>query len=180
MFRESWHRRRYKAAVEFVGGAKKVLDIGCCGPCKTIEDGAFLKMLGRGTGMDLKKCRQADFDFRQGSIERIPFPPKHFDAVVATEIFEHVPKAEKARAEVHRVLRDNGVFVFSSFSGSLFAQLVWFLFTNIAGSNFKHDHVNIKTKKEWKKFFRGYFAVEMEKSVWGLTDVIKFRKIPRK
>lgn len=177
MFREKWHMLRYKTAAEFTGNSQKVLDIGCCRPCKTIDDGAFLKMLGRGTGMDIKPCEQKDFDFKIGTIEKIPFADNTFDAVVATEVFEHCENLEKPKKEVYRVLKKNGIFVFSSFSGGLFAQLVWFLFINIAGSDFKCDHKNVHKKEEWKKFFADSFKVEKEKSVWGLTDVMLLRKI---
>ncbi len=176
MIREIWHRKRYMTAAEFVGSKERVLDIGCCKPCKTMSDGSFIKILGRGTGLDIKDCEDKSFDFKKGSVENIPFPDETFDAIVATEIFEHISNLKNAKKEIYRVLKKDGVFVFSSFSGSFFAQTVWFFFTNIAGSSFKEDHINIHTKKEWKKLFEDLFEVEKEKTIWGLTDIIKFRK----
>jgi len=180
MIRELWHVKRFKIAADFVGGCERVLDIGCRRSCETIDDGAFLKMIGRGTGLDIRDCKKKDFDFKKGSVEKIPFPDGHFDAVVATEIFEHLPNVKKAESEICRVLKDNGVFVFSSFSGSLFAQAIWFAFTNLNAAIYKHYHINVRKEREWKTLFSQNFSVERERCIWGLTTVVKFRKRPKK
>lgn len=46
-----------------------------------------------------------------GSADNIPFPDRHFDSIVATQVFEHLPDFEKAAKEVSRVLRSGGCFL---------------------------------------------------------------------
>jgi ubiquinone/menaquinone biosynthesis C-methylase UbiE len=47
-----------------------------------------------------------------GDIQRLPFPDDSFDLVTANMVVEHVADPARLVAEVERVLRPNGVFVF--------------------------------------------------------------------
>ncbi|MDO8657568.1 MAG: class I SAM-dependent methyltransferase [Candidatus Levybacteria bacterium] len=47
----------------------------------------------------------------KGDIEHIPFPDNSFSAVLATEIFEHIPYQKSVIAEMWRVLKRNGFFI---------------------------------------------------------------------
>lgn len=46
------------------------------------------------------------------SIENIPFPDNAFDVVIAQWVFEHVANAPQTVAEIQRVLKPGGVFIF--------------------------------------------------------------------
>lgn len=46
----------------------------------------------------------------QASAEQLPFPDQTFDAAYSFHVLEHVPAPQRACAEVHRVLKDNGPF----------------------------------------------------------------------
>jgi SAM-dependent methyltransferase len=46
-----------------------------------------------------------------GSIEKIPFPDGHFDSVVCTQVFEHLPHPVESAREVSRVLKKGGHLV---------------------------------------------------------------------
>lgn len=46
------------------------------------------------------------------SLDELPFPAGEFDAVVATLVLCSVPRLDRAIAEIHRVLRPGGRFVF--------------------------------------------------------------------
>jgi len=54
---------------------------------------------------------------RGGRAEEIPFPDGEFDMVHAHSVVEHIPNLEMAFAEINRVLRSGGVFMFSAASG---------------------------------------------------------------
>mgnify|MGYP001605819804 FL=1 len=58
--------------------------------------------------MDIKPGSNIDV---VGSADNIPFPDRHFDSVVATQVFEHLLDFEKAAKEVNRVLKPGGIIL---------------------------------------------------------------------
>ena len=51
-------------------------------------------------------------DFHVDNAEKMPFPSEAFDTVVSTWTMCSIPGVQQALAEVHRVLKGNGRFVF--------------------------------------------------------------------
>jgi len=58
-----------------------------------------------------------------GDAERIGVPDATYDAVVELTIFHHVPGWRRALAEVRRVLRPGGVFLFEELSTEFFFEV---------------------------------------------------------
>jgi ubiquinone/menaquinone biosynthesis C-methylase UbiE len=58
-----------------------------------------------------------EIDFRVASIDDLPFPDKHFNVVISSMMFHHLPVAIKVSGlkEVRRVLKDDGRFLLSDF-----------------------------------------------------------------
>jgi ubiquinone/menaquinone biosynthesis C-methylase UbiE len=58
-----------------------------------------------------------DIDFRVASIDDLPFPDKHFNVVISSMMFHHLPVVikESGLKEVRRVLKDDGRFLLSDF-----------------------------------------------------------------
>jgi SAM-dependent methyltransferase len=54
--------------------------------------------------------------FTEGDAEAMPFPDASFDAVVSSFGIHHVPRPERALAEVFRMLRPGGRFVFATWA----------------------------------------------------------------
>jgi ubiquinone/menaquinone biosynthesis C-methylase UbiE len=52
--------------------------------------------------------RSRDVGWVQGDAQRLPFPDRHFDALVSTEAFHWFPDGAAALAEFHRVLAPGG------------------------------------------------------------------------
>jgi len=56
-------------------------------------------------------------DFQNGvqcqDVQRLSFPDASYDLCTSTEVFEHVPDDAKGFSEMHRVLRPNGLLVFT-------------------------------------------------------------------
>ena len=124
-------------AAAHVAGARvpaaAVLDIGCgegqvaryvaaylAGAAETDHAGAGA---GRGTpmvvGVDPSWAQAQEVRARGGGVApalavagALPFPTESFDTVVVCLVFEHIDDAEGALAEVARVLRPGGRFVF--------------------------------------------------------------------
>jgi len=96
---------------------KKVLDLGC-------GTGIYIKILKRRKakvwGIDLSpkmieiaKSEIKDVNFKIGSVYKLPYESNFFDIVVAGLVIEHFKNLDKAFREVYRVLKKNGIFIFS-------------------------------------------------------------------
>jgi len=86
--------------------SKRILDIGCGKkPYKL-----FFSKATNYVGID-KRSASADV---LGVAECLPFRSKIFDAVLCTQVLEHVEKPRKVLREINRVLTDNGVLVLST------------------------------------------------------------------
>jgi SAM-dependent methyltransferase len=79
-----------------------------------------------------------DVDGRVADAERIPYPDNSFDLVIGHAVLHHIPDVRAAFAEVLRVLKPGGRFVFAGEPtkiGDTYArklgQLTWFLTTKI-------------------------------------------------
>jgi SAM-dependent methyltransferase len=94
------------------------LDAGC-------GDGRYLAALAgelpaRRAGVDLSEriletaAQRVEADFRQASLEALPFADGEFDLVLSTQVIEHVLDAGRATAELGRVLRPGGALVIST------------------------------------------------------------------
>ena len=65
----------------------------------------------------------------------LPYADKSFDAVIVSNALHIVPKPEKALAEIHRVLKDDGVLIAPTFThaGNSFSGKVRAFFMKLAG-----------------------------------------------
>jgi 2-polyprenyl-6-hydroxyphenyl methylase / 3-demethylubiquinone-9 3-methyltransferase len=110
---------------------KDVLDLGCAG-------GFMAEALGdRGatvTGIDpaaeaiaaarvhaTQTGRNIRYDVGMG--EALPYPDTAFDAVVCVDVLEHVQDLSRVMAEVARVLRPGGLFLFDTINRNPLARL---------------------------------------------------------
>ena len=103
-------------AAEHLAGARRVLDVGC-GEGQLTRLAA--KMGAASVGIDPTRAQLTAAVERNGGpayaaaeAQRLPFRAGSFDAVLACLVFEHIPDADAAIAEVARVLEPGGRFVF--------------------------------------------------------------------
>jgi 2-polyprenyl-6-hydroxyphenyl methylase/3-demethylubiquinone-9 3-methyltransferase len=114
-------KRRAWTIFEWLGvtEGKTILDCGC-------GRGYYLKMLrhlgnARLAGIDverpyLRKARRntadlPDITIANASIYELPFPDGTFDAVILSEVLEHVDREADSLAEVRRVLKPGGLVI---------------------------------------------------------------------
>jgi SAM-dependent methyltransferase len=90
----------------------RILEIGS-GPSNPSSD--FLATLGELTGLDVDPDVRGNRALRRSSVfdgGAFPFEDGAFDACVSNYVLEHVPDPLRHLAEVHRVLRPGGPYVF--------------------------------------------------------------------
>src|SRR6266571_8944876 len=98
-----------------------VLDIGCGTGTLAIAAKQQVGVKGRVYGLDAspemlaraeKKARKASVEvvFRNGVVEKMPFPDAQFDAVLSTVMLHHLPRKARLEcaAEMRRVLKPGG------------------------------------------------------------------------
>ncbi len=111
---------------------KKTLDVGCGGGLLAEE---FARLGCEVTGIDpsaksLEAARSharaagLGIDYRQASGESIPFPDATFDLVYCCDVLEHVRDLGKVIAEISRVLKPGGVFLYDTINRTFKSWLV--------------------------------------------------------
>lgn len=96
---------------------KKILDLGC-------GTGVYAKILtkkgARLKGIDISekeieiaRKESPDVEFIIGNAEKLPYKSKEFDIVLSCLVLEHFKDWNNVLKEVNRVLKKNGLFVFS-------------------------------------------------------------------
>ncbi len=115
------------AAACDVGPDARVLDV-CCG--SGVVGAAFRDRVGHITGLDITPemvalARTRLDEVVQGDVYDIPFPDASFDLVVNREVLHLLPHPERPVAEVFRVLRPGGQFVFGQWVPYGAADAAW-------------------------------------------------------
>jgi ubiquinone/menaquinone biosynthesis C-methylase UbiE len=99
---------------------KRILDAGCGSGIYTkilAERGANvqgLEISGEMLRIAKEHCKGLGITFKQGSIDKLPYPNNSFDIVVASLVIHYLKNPEKAFKEFNRVLKKNGTLIFST------------------------------------------------------------------
>lgn len=99
-------------------GRDRVIDIGC-GEGQVARHVAVSTGASRVVGVDpsdaqiaVARSRGGGPYYVRGAADALPVPDGAFDAAVACLVFEHITEVDVALAEVARVLRPGGIFLF--------------------------------------------------------------------
>src|SRR5256885_1523152 len=92
-----------------VDGCIRILDIGC-------GSSRILQSLPQAVGLDmqirkLRWLRAPGRQLVQGSLSELPFADQTFDAVISSEVIEHIPREEVDLTDMVRVLAPGGTLV---------------------------------------------------------------------
>lgn len=114
-----------------------VLDIGCGGgfTCEVIAQkgatvsGIDLSDVSIETAMIHAKESDLSIDYRCGAAENLPYEDDRFDVITCVDALEHVEDVAKVIAEVERVLKPGGVFLFDTINKTFKSKLImiWLL-----------------------------------------------------
>jgi ubiquinone/menaquinone biosynthesis C-methylase UbiE len=103
--------------VEWTSGFERVLEVGTgegqVARAIVAENGALVVGVDPTVNQIVEAARRgAGPVYARSGAESLPFPDGSFDAVVCCLVFEHIDDVDGAHAEVSRVLRPGGRFVF--------------------------------------------------------------------
>lgn len=110
---------------------KAVLDLGCAGGFMTEAlDDRGARVTGIDPAAEAVAAARAHAEaagrairYDVGVGEALPYQPAAFDAVVCVDVLEHVRDLNQVLAEVARVLRPGGLFLFDTINRNPFARL---------------------------------------------------------
>ena len=136
-WRDAWMERFYRSRPGWTDGTTdfhalcraaapagaKILEVGA-GP--TNPTSAFLATLGEVHGLDVDDEVRGNVHLASSGViegDRYPFPDAFFDVAVSNYVVEHVGDAAVHLAEIHRVLRPGGRYLFRT--PNLFTTWPW-------------------------------------------------------
>lgn len=144
-----WKGRIARTVWRAIPSNSKLLDIGC-GSSPII--GRYKNALGIDVNeakLRYLKEQYPNIVTRQMSAETLDFPDEYFDYVICIELLEHLQDAEKAVAEIARVLKKGGKAVLATPD---YARWHWHLIEQFTA--YKDDHVTKFTRKKLEAMCR--------------------------
>jgi len=175
--RETYHYSRYKKTAKLIEKNHILLDIGCGKPCDSMEDGSFLNYLGYGIGIDNENCHIKS-NFIKGNVLNLPIKSGIFDTVVCLETLEHINplNLDLALQNIHNVLKENGVLIFSTPNNNFFWKIFWLFWNKSIGRMWREKHETEFKSKEWISLLKKYFTIINIQTYLGIILFVKMVK----
>jgi SAM-dependent methyltransferase len=145
-----WQRSRFGVILGMVDDAERILDIGC-------GSSRILQSLPQAVGLDyqirkLRWLRAPGRQLVQGSIQRLPFPDGTFDAVICSEVIEHIERDQLDLRDMVRVLSPQGTLILGTPD---YASTSWRVLEGVYKAVFPggyaSEHINPYTRAELRR-----------------------------
>jgi len=127
-FTEKSKFRRKQIGFMDIGKGERVLEVGCGTGALSILSKISVGESGEVDGIDIaprmvakaqKKARKANLkiNFRIASVNELPYPDNHFDLIISSLMFHHLPVDVKKQGlkEIYRILKEEGRFFLCDF-----------------------------------------------------------------
>jgi 2-polyprenyl-3-methyl-5-hydroxy-6-metoxy-1,4-benzoquinol methylase len=107
-----------------------------------------------------------NLDYQQGDAVNLQFEDNSFDVVVCSQVYEHVPSAEKMMAEISRVLVPGGICYFAASNRIMWNEPHYNLpLLSVIPRRLAHIYIR------WAK--KADYYHELHYSYWGLKKLVK-------
>ncbi|UCD66496.1 MAG: class I SAM-dependent methyltransferase [Deltaproteobacteria bacterium] len=145
-------------AESYINDGERLLDIGC-------GDGYFIKRL------KIKERYGLDKLLGDEVKDKLNFPDSFFDYVTMLAVIEHIDEPAVLFKEIHRVLKPNGKFVFTTPKKQ--AELLFRLYAK----NIDEEHESYFDHDKVKELARDMFTiVDYKTFILGLNQVYSLQK----
>lgn len=172
-----WQRARFRIIQDYVADEGWVLDIGC-------GSSRIVQTLPRVVGMDLalRKLRWLRAPGRpllQGDMNRLPFRDGAFDAVVSSEVIEHIPREDVRLEELVRVIRPGGVLILGTpdYGKRLWRTLEW-IYGKVFPGGYVKEHINRYDHDELRRLLGDLGLVVEDVRYVGRSEMIFKARLP--
>jgi dolichol-phosphate mannosyltransferase len=172
-----WQRRRYEVVREFLRGTQgPYLDVGC-GSGRTIQ--TIRGVVGLDVALrKLRWLRASGRHLVQGDMNRPPFRDGAFDAVICSEVIEHVPRERVRLDRLVRLIRPGGLLIVATpdYGRARWRMLEW-LYGKILPGGYADEHVNPYTYGELREHLSNHIGLDVlaVRYVGGSDMVFKAR-----
>ena len=145
-----WQRERFRVIRSMVDGSTRILDIGC-------GSSRILQSLPQAVGLDmqirkLRWLRAPGRQLVQGSLSQLPFADGSFDAVICSEVIEHIPREEIDLSDMVRVLAPGGALVLGTPDyGTWTWRTLEGMYKKVFPQGYATEHINPYTRQDLRR-----------------------------
>ncbi len=166
-----WQRARFRVIRGMVDGSTKILDIGC-------GSSRILQSLPQAVGLDmqirkLRWLRAPGRSLVQGSMNQLPFGDETFDAVICSEVIEHIPRDEIDLTDMVRVLAPGGTLVLGTPD---YGRLIWRAlegaYKKVFPQGYATEHINPYTRPELRRLLEQMGLTVLDVQYVGGSEMI--------
>jgi dolichol-phosphate mannosyltransferase len=145
-----WQRARFRVIRGMVDGSNRILDIGC-GSSRIVQS------LPQAVGLDmqirkLRWLRAPGRQLVQGSLTELPFADQTFDAVICSEVIEHIARDAIDLSDMVRVLAPGGTLVLGTPD---YGRWIWRflegLYKKVFPQGYATEHINPYTRRQLRR-----------------------------
>jgi dolichol-phosphate mannosyltransferase len=142
-----WQRMRHRIVLGMLDQTESVLDVGC-------GSSHIILSLPKAVGVDilahkLRWIRARGAVAVRATCGQLPFRNGSFDAVICSEVIEHLPDHPGIQCEIDRVLRPGGVLILGTpdYDRWLWRALEW-IYERILPGAYAHEHITHFTQRQ--------------------------------
>jgi SAM-dependent methyltransferase len=166
-----WQRARFRVIRGMVDGASRILDIGC-------GSSRIVQTLPQAVGLDmqirkLRWLRAPGRQLVQGSLSELPFADQAFDAVICSEVIEHIPRDLIDLSDMVRVLAPGGMLVLGTPDyGRWRWRTLEGLYKKVFPQGYATEHINPYTRHGLRQEIEKLGLVVLEVQYVGGSEMI--------